>query len=196
MTIDEKLRHFYEVSMESAKDEAAKAIEEYRASLNSQLEEHKAQKQAAAENQLKIQSENSAREINKALSSEHLHIKRQLSKKQQELQDKLFQEVEDMLTEFVAGPSYGDWLERMVRKALAIAQEDPVQIYLSASDERFSEELKRRTGITPLISPNTFIGGIKAVIPQKNILIDHTILSMLESERENFNFDGGLTNEQ
>ena len=52
MTIEEKLRHFYEVSMESAKDEAAKAIEEYRTSLDTQLEEHKAQNQAAAENQL------------------------------------------------------------------------------------------------------------------------------------------------
>lgn len=195
MTIEEKLRHFYEVSMESAKDEAAKAIEEYKASLDSQLEEHKAQKQAAAENQLKIQSENSAREINKALSSEHLHIKRQLSKKQQELREKLFQEVEDMLKDFVASPDYGDWLEDMTKRALAIAQEDQVQVYLSASDKGISEELKKRTGITPLISPTSFMGGIKAVIPQKNILIDYTLLSMFESEKENFNFDGGLTNE-
>lgn len=195
MTIEEKLCHFYEVSMESAKDEAAKAIEEYKASLDSQLEEHKAQKQAAAENQLKIQSENSAREINKALSSEHLHIKRQLSKKQQELREKLFQEVENMLKDFVASPDYGDWLEDMTKRALAIAQEDQVQVYLSASDKGISEELKKRTGITPLISPTSFMGGIKAVIPQKNILIDYTLLSMFESEKENFNFDGGLTNE-
>ena len=83
----------------------------------------------------------------------------------------------------------------MTKRALAIAQDDQVQVYLSASDEGLSEELKKRTGITPLISPTPFMGGIKAVIPQKNILIDYTLLSMFESEKENFNFDGGLTNE-
>ena len=81
MTTEEKLRHFYEVSIESAKEEAAKAISQYRDSLEGELEKHKKEKKAASENQFKIESESAAREINKALSSEHLHIKRRLSKK-------------------------------------------------------------------------------------------------------------------
>ena len=38
MTTEEKLRHFYEVSIESAKEEAAKAISQYRDSLEAELE--------------------------------------------------------------------------------------------------------------------------------------------------------------
>ena len=38
MTTEEKLQHFYEVSIESAKEEADNAISEYRTSLEKELE--------------------------------------------------------------------------------------------------------------------------------------------------------------
>ena len=195
MTTEEKLQHFYEVSIESAKEEADNAISEYRTSLEKELEKHKKEKLAASENQFKIESENAAREINKALSAEHLHIKRRLSKKYQELQEKLFEEEKEMLQTFLAGPQYGDWLEEKINKALEAAGEDQVEIYLSSGDQSLAEEMEKRTGIRPLISQTSFIGGIRAVIPDKNILIDYTLLTMLENEKENFNFDGGLKHE-
>lgn len=39
------------------------------------------------------------------------------------------------------------------------------------------------------------MGGVRAVIPAKNILIDHTFKTLYESEKEEFNFDGGLLHE-
>ena len=41
MTTEEKLQHFYEVSMESARDESEKALEEYRAALSQMLADQK-----------------------------------------------------------------------------------------------------------------------------------------------------------
>ena len=195
MTTEEKLQHFYAVSIESAKEEADKAISEYRASLEEDLEKHKKEKKAASENQFKIESENAAREINKALSSEHLHIKRRLSKKHQELEEKLFEEVEEMLRAFLTSPEYAGWLEDKVKRALAAAEGDQIDIYLSSGDEALAGEIQQRTGIRPLISQSSFLGGIRAVIPEKNILIDYTLLTILETEKENFNFDGGLKHE-
>ena len=55
--------------------------------------------------------------------------------------------------------------------------------------------MTKRTGITPLISETDFLGGIRAVIPEKNILIDNTFLTAFENEEERFNFDGGFTHE-
>ena len=97
MTTEEKLQHFYEVSMESAREESEKALEEYRAALSQMLAEHKEDKQKNAGGQLKLETENAKREINKALSAEQLHIKRRLSKKQQELREELFVEVKNKL---------------------------------------------------------------------------------------------------
>ena len=45
MTTEEKLQHFYDVSMESAREEAQKALEEYRRALDDMFEEHKKEKE-------------------------------------------------------------------------------------------------------------------------------------------------------
>lgn len=195
MTTEEKLQHFYEVSMDTAREEATKVLDEYKAALETEMERHKQEKQAASESQFKIDSDNAAREINKALSAEHLHIKRKLSKKQQKLKESIFAEVEELLDDFSKKPEYTDWLEDKIKQSLEIAENDSVQIYLTAKDSAKAEELTKRTGITPLISETDFLGGIRAVIPEKNILIDNTFLTAFESEKERFNFDGGFTHE-
>lgn len=195
MTTEEKLQHFYEVSMDTAREEATKVLDEYKAALETEMERHKQEKQAASESQFKIDSDNAAREINKALSAEHLHIKRKLSKKQQKLKESIFAEVEELLDDFSKKPEYTDLLENKIKQSLEIAENDSVQIYLTAKDSAKAEELTKRTGITPLISETDFLGGIRAVIPEKNILIDNTFLTAFENEKERFNFDGGFTHE-
>lgn len=195
MTTEEKLQHFYEVSMDTAREEATKVLDEYKAALETEMERHKQEKQAASESQFKIDSDNAAREINKALSAEHLHIKRKLSKKQQKLKESIFAEVGELLDDFSKKPEYTDWLEDKIKQSLEIAENDSVQIYLTAKDSAKAEELTKRTGITPLISETDFLGGIRAVIPEKNILIDNTFLTAFENEKERFNFDGGFTHE-
>ena len=195
MTTEEKLQHFYEVSMDTAREEATKVLDEYKAALETEMERHKQEKQAASESQFKIDSDNAAREINKALSAEHLHIKRKLSKIQQKLKESIFAEVEELLDDFSKKPEYTDWLEDKIKQSLEIAENDSVQIYLTAKDSAKAEELTKRTGITPLISETDFLGGIRAVIPEKNILIDNTFLTAFENEKERFNFDGGFTHE-
>ena len=195
MTTEEKLQHFYEVSMDTAREEATKVLDEYKAALETEMERHKQEKQAASESQFKIDSDTAAREINKALSAEHLHIKRKLSKKQQKLKESIFAEVEELLDDFSKKPEYTDWLEDKIKQSLEIAENDSVQIYLTAKDSAKAEELTKRTGITPLISETDFLGGIRAVIPEKNILIDNTFLTAFENEKERFNFDGGFTHE-
>lgn len=192
MTTEEKLKHFYAVSMDSAREEARKALSEYRENLEKEFQEHKALKQEAAQHQFKIESENAARQINKALSAEHLHIKREISKKQQELREKLFGEVREMLEAFTRTEAYVQWNADQIREALKIAGTDQVQIYLTPSDEPLLERLSKKTGAALLISDTPFLGGIRAVIPGKNILIDNTLLTLYEAEKENFNFDGGL----
>ncbi len=192
MTTEEKLKHFYAVSMDSAREEARKALSEYRENLEKEFQEHKALKQEAAQHQFKIESENAARQINKALSAEHLHIKREISKKQQELREKLFGEVREMLEAFTRTEAYVQWNADQIREALKIAGTDQVQIYLTPSDGPLLERLSKETGAALLISDTPFVGGIRAVIPGKNILIDNTLLTLFEAEKENFNFDGGL----
>ena len=195
MTTEEKLQHFYDVSMESAREEAQKALEEYRRALDDMFEEHKKEKEKSAELRLKLETENAKREINKALSAEQLHIKRKLSKKQQELREKIFIDLQAKLEIFRKSSDYPKWLEEKIKEAQNIADSDEIQIYLSKIDENLKESIEAETGISIQLSEEPFMGGMRAVIPAKNILIDQTFLTMFENEKEEFNFDGGLLNE-
>lgn len=195
MTTEEKLQHFYDVAMESAREESLKALEDYRTALSRMAEEHKEEKLKNARTQLKLETENAKREINKALSAEQLHIKRRLSRKHQELREKLFMEVKDKLEAFMNSPAYLTWLEEKIRESLAFAGEEEIQIYLTPADASLAENLAARCHTPVLLSEIPFMGGVKAIIPAKNILIDHTFKTLYENEKEEFNFDGGLLHE-
>ena len=82
MTIDEKLQHFYEVSLDEAREDAAKAIQDHKAYLEQVLEEHKQSRTQTAEAEVKAEAEHVRREVNKALSAEQITLKRDWSLRQ------------------------------------------------------------------------------------------------------------------
>ena len=89
MTIDEKLSHFYDITVEDARAKAAAILEKHKETLEKMTEERKALSEENAQTQIKAETANARREVNKALSAEQLTIKRDWTKKQNELKDAL-----------------------------------------------------------------------------------------------------------
>ena len=61
-------------------------------------------------------------------------------------------------------------------------------IYINPTDADKKEYLEEHTGMALTVSKEDFIGGVRAVIQEKNILIDHAI----ENEYRKFLFKGGV----
>ena len=93
MTIEEKLQHFYDTSVAEAQTEAENTLEAHKKSLEEMLEKHKESRKMDAEAQIKAETENATREVNKALSAEQLTLRRDWTAKQNELRNELFVEV-------------------------------------------------------------------------------------------------------
>lgn len=195
MTIDEKLQHFYEVSLEEAREDAAKAIQEHKKLLSEKLEEHRQLSRQNAETEIKAETEHVRREVNKALSAEQITLKRDWSKKQEELKEALFGEVSTKVKNFMSTSEYETYLCRRIKEAQDFAENDEIHIFLSSGDKDRLEALTQKTGITLQVSDEDFIGGIRAEIPQKNILIDNSFSANLDAMRKEFKFDGGMTHE-
>ena len=195
MTIDEKLQHFYEVSLEEAREDAAQAIQEHKKLLSEKLEEHRQLSRQNAEAEVKAETEHVRREVNKALSAEQLTIKRDWTKKQNELKEKLFSEVKGLLESFTKTPEYENYLTTKIKEALDFAENDEISIYLSPEDSSLAEKLQQSTGAAIQIAKDSFLGGIRATIPQKNILIDHSFAGNFEAAYKEFKFDGGPEHE-
>ena len=195
MTIDEKLQHFYEVSLDEAREDAARAIQDHKDYLQKVLEEHKQSRIQTAEAEVKAETEHVRREVNKALSSEQITLKRNWSLKQNELKETLFAEVKNRVQQFTAAPEYQDYLCRRIREAKDFAEDDEILIFLSSNDKELLDSLTARTGCPLQVSSENFLGGIRAEIPAKNILIDNSFLSAYEKLKKEFKFDGGLSHE-
>lgn len=195
MTIDEKLSHFYDITVEDARTKAAAVLEDHKQTLEQMVAEHRVRSEENAQAQIKAETANAKREINKALSAEQLMIKRDWTKKQNELKENLFAEVKAHLKDFTQTSEYMDYLIDKVKEALDFAGEDDLSLYLSPEDSDLLEELQKRTGATIELSESSFLGGIRATIPHKNILIDHSFAGNFESVYKEFKFDGGPQHE-
>lgn len=195
MTIDEKLQHFYEVSLEEAREDAAQAIQKHKKLLSEKLEEHRQLSRQNAEAEVKAETEHVRREVNKALSAEQITLKRDWFKKQEELKEALFGEVSTKIRDFMSTSEYETYLCRKIKEAQDFAENDEIHIFLSSTDRERLDALIQKTGISLQVSGEDFIGGIRAEIPHKNILIDNSFAANLDSMRKEFKFDGGMTHE-
>lgn len=193
MTTDEKLKHFLDTCMEDARTRSSRMLDEYMTALEKTLEEHKADARRRADMQIRQETEKIEREINKTLSIEQLDLKRMLGQKQEELKDKLFIELKDMLANFLETREYQQLLERQIQSALDFAGDDAITIYLDPVDEDKLRRLALHYGSTDIrLSEYSFGGGSRAVIPSRHILIDNSFQTRLEEARESFHFDLNL----
>ena len=195
MTIDEKLQHFYEISVEEVKEDPVKESQAHKEHLAQMLEEHKSSRIQSAEAEVKAEAGHVRREVNKALSAEQLTLKRDWSQKQEELKTDLFAKVRKKLELFMSTPEYTEYLCRQVRKVKEFAGEDQVEISLSPEDKDLAGKVSGETGVPLTVSEESFLGGIRAAIPHKNILIDNSFQEGLNTLRREFKFEGGLKHE-
>ena len=147
--------------------------------------------QVGAEAEVRSETEHASKEINIALANEKLTLRRLLSSRQTELEDRLFQEVMEKLESFMSTPQYDDYLVKKINEAIEFAGEDNLYIFISEGDAGRLTSLIERTGFPLQVSDTSFIGGIQARIPERNILIDDSFQGALETLRKEFVLKGG-----
>ncbi|MFR5505939.1 MAG: hypothetical protein ACLTHY_02445, partial [[Ruminococcus] torques] len=62
---------------------------------------------------------------------------------------------------------------------------------INPSDEKKRTELEKETGAKLTVSAEDFIGGVRAVIRSRNILMDHSFKTQIQDEYDKFLFLGG-----
>jgi len=195
LTTEEKLKHFEESSMEKARLQSMELIETHKEALAKLENEHKAGKDRQAALQIKMETESLKRTNNMTLSKEQIKIRRKIIKVHNELKEKLFVEVKAMLEEYMDTPAYEQLLIRQIQEALDTAGSDQVIIYIDPADVTKQSSLSAATQATLTVSEYSFMGGTRAVIPDRHILIDNSFAAKLEEAKAEFKFDGGFSHE-
>lgn len=188
MTIEHKLKHFEEICTRDAAEKYEKMISDYTAYQESVLKEHMEQANKQAELQLQTETEKIRREANKELSVNQIAIKRRYSQKKEELQEKIFTELRDRLARFMETPQYEAMLIKQIKKAKEFAGNEEIHIYIDPADQEKRHILSMQTDCDIRVSQYPFIGGTRAVIASKNVLIDNSFETKLKEAGENFQF--------
>lgn len=191
MTLEEKIAHLQTTSMEQARAEGNAIIDSHKEALEKIFEDHKAEALRQSETRIKAETTNARLMYNQAMAKSQLDIKRRHGKIQQELKDKIFEETAQLVNEYMKTEAYDDFLVKCIRHAERFAGTDPVIIYINPSDEGKCSELEDATGIHLTISAEDFIGGVRAVIRARNILIDNSFKTQLRNQYDKFLFLGG-----
>lgn len=194
MNEKERIKHIQDVVMEEARAQGNDIIGKHQEALDEVFETHR--EEALRQQKVRIRAEQHAakREVKTAISKRQLSLKRELNKVKTELKAELFQEVKTLLLEYMKTEDYKELLLSYVDQALKYAKGEPLTIYVSAGDEMAKEFLEKSMSLHIDRSQEDFIGGIKAILPSRNILMDHSFLSSLEKIEEEFILEGGGAN--
>lgn len=191
MTLEEKIEHLQTVSMAEARAEGNAIIDNYRAALEKVLEDHKEEALLQSQTRIKGETVNARQQLNQATAKAQLELKRKQGKIQQELKDKIFKETITLIQDYMKTEAYEDFLIKCIHKAIEFADGEPMTIYINPSDEQRRSDLEDASGIRLTISSEDFIGGVRAVIRGRNILIDNSFKTQLRNEYDRFLFSGG-----
>lgn len=191
MTVEEKITHIREVAMTEARARGNEIIRDHERALETVFEAHRQEITMQTATRIKTETTSVRQQLNSAVSKGQLKLRRELSIVKNTLKNDLFREVRQMLEDYMKTEDYQRLLVTYVMKAARFADGSPLTIYMNSSDQDKKDFLEQRTGMTIGISEEDLIGGIRAVIPGRNILIDSSFRGALEKEYEEFTFKGG-----
>lgn len=191
MTIQEKITHIREAAMAEARGQGNEIIENHRRALENIFETHRQEVSMQADTRIKTETASVRHRLNSAVSKGQLKLRRELSVVKNALKNDLFCEVRQMLEDYMKTDDYQTLLVDYIMKAAKFADGQPLTIYMNESDRDKKSLLEQRTGMKIMMSEEEFTGGIRAVIPGRNILIDYSFRGALEKEYEEFTFKGG-----
>ena len=117
MTLEEKIADLRTASMEQARAEGNAIIDSHREALEKVFEDHKAEALRQSETRIKAETTNARLSLNQAAANSQLEIKRRQGKVQQELKDKIFEEVMGLVKDYMKTEAYDDFLIKCIRQA-------------------------------------------------------------------------------
>lgn len=188
MKVSEKMDIFYQATIDAANEQAGKMLQEYKETYEDGLEEYEKQRKKAMETGMRMAKERLRKQVNRETSEEILKAKMEYHARQEEKKEELFELVQRKIDAYRKSDAYPVYLKKMIQKAVTFADGNAVVVSLDKDDEEYLDMLKKEFQCEWKISDTPLGGGIKAVIPEKNVLVDESLGTKFAVEKEHFSF--------
>ena len=186
MDAEHKLQHFFNISVQTASQQNADSLDKYKSSLDSAFDDHKNQIRHTADETILTKKNIILQSVRRDYSSKESEARRSLINLKNDIRNDLFHKVRQLISEFRQTDEYTDYLINRINYIDSVAGDDAAEIYIDLSDSRLQKTLEDKTGKKINIYDIDFSGGIRAVIPSRNILIDETLKPIFNDLHDNY----------
>ena len=135
-----------------------------------------------------LSRESLIRHKNSETAKKQIELRREYAQKQEQLKVKLFQSVLGKIFEFKKTDAYLEYMKHCIEKADQFANGEDMTIYVDSTDQSLIETFQSYVDAPILVTDEHLIGGVRIVIPTKNVLIDESFFSKIEEEKHKFIF--------
>lgn len=184
MNVKEKLNVFSRLALKEAEEKRDTIMSGLNSEFDAACREYSAKARKKAEAQLREDGFKAEREKNKEILTAKFDSRRALFEYKAQLIGGIFERVMDMIADYVETDEYGADIIGGIRE-LSIKYGCEIDVYITGRDMVFSEKIKETPNIN-LFADDSLIGGYKAVIGERGLIIDRSYLERLNAVRSDF----------
>ena len=184
MEINEKLEVFFGAAIGAANSQSESMLDEQKNIYQSAMEEHEQSCRDALKSSRRIFLERQKKEVNRRNAEQTMAWKKDYQALKEQKTEELFEMVKEKLLSYRRTDAYEAFLLAQIGKAKEFAQGEDLTVFISPSDQERQAVLEEKSGCRVEIAEDEFSGGMRAVIPAKNVLIDESFAERMKRARE------------
>lgn len=188
MDLEDKFAYFETQVNQQAQDIIDEQVNQYRATLQKDYDEFVKNTNQEFDAKFVNAKKNMRKELNKNISQSQIHLQRDLYLQEEKLKKTLFAEFNDAIQNYMQTDEYRNQLVVMINnlKDYAEKNREELVVYINHSDQGMIETLLEETNANIQISDREFLGGVRGVLKDRQVLIDYSFSTLLANVEDSF----------
>ncbi|AMC01140.1 V-type ATP synthase subunit E [Aerococcus viridans] len=188
MDLEDKFAYFETQVNQQAQDIIDEQVNQYQATLQKDYDEFVKNTNQEFDAKFANAKKNMRKELNKNTSQSQIHLQRDLYLLEEKLRKTLFAEFNSAIQNYMQTDEYRNQLVVMINnlKDYAEKNREELVVYINHSDQGMIETLLEETNANIQISDREFLGGVRGVLKDRQVLIDYSFSTLLENVEDSF----------
>lgn len=188
MDLEDKFAYFETQVNQQAQDIIDEQVNQYQATLQKDYDEFVKNTNQEFDAKFANDKKNMRKELNKNTSQSQIHLQRDLYLQEEKLKKSLFAEFNSAIQNYMQTDEYRNQLVVMINnlKDYAEKNREELVVYINHSDQGMIETLLEETNANIQISDREFLGGVRGVLKDRQVLIDYSFSTLLANVEDSF----------
>ena len=188
MDLEDKFAYFETQVNQQAQDIIDEQVNQYRATLQKDYDEFVKNTNQEFDAKFVNAKKDMRKELNKNISQSQIHLQRDLYLQEEKLKKTLFADFNGAIQNYMQTDEYRNQLVVMINnlKDYAEKNREELVVYINHSDQGMLETLFEETNANIQISDREFLGGVRGVLKDRQVLIDYSFSTLLANVEDSF----------